>query len=209
MRRTLVAGAALLSLSSAAWLCFRDATPETKHAQGVHHDDKVDMQGDLHRLGEQVAELQRTLAKAPPSGAVVARPTEAQAEHEKDDVVQASEPEWSPEVFADNLEAQLKSQPVDEAWAKEKTLAIEQLFAGKVGVDVQLLQATCGSTLCRVSLSHADAQQREQTVGDLRFEKPFIGDGFARFEDGPGGRPVSRIFIARQGFQLDKLGADS
>ena len=112
-------------------------------------------------------------------------------------------------MFADNLNAKLATQPVDETWAREKSTAIEKLFASKFRDGVQLLDTTCGNTLCRVSLAHSDAQQREQSVGDLRFEAPFIGDGFARFEDGVDGRPVTHIFIAREGHKLDALGADS
>ncbi len=71
-----------------------------------------------------------------------------------------------------NLEARFAGEPVDGEWSLKTVREIRDVV-GSSAPGTQVLKAECGSSLCRVSVSH-ETEEAQKTLGHaLAAEEPF------------------------------------
>jgi hypothetical protein len=99
---------------------------------------------------------------------------------------------------------QLDTEPVDDAWQAQVQPAIEErldaLLAEQVLDGVTLTGTECRTTLCRLTLSFADAETRQRWGGHVALAVPWAGQTYFHQDETD---PHSMIlYVAREGTAL-------
>ena len=97
-------------------------------------------------------------------------------------------------VMQDTLEA----QSVDPQWAQETISKIENQLAQDEMTGFSLVEAKCGSTLCKVEMALDPKLTREESMQRLAQHRSWDGPTF--FSVGANGQ--TQLFFARSGHQL-------
>lgn len=111
------------------------------------------------------------------------------------------------------LEENLAMQPVDSDWERDIELDLYDLFAETPGLDDSaLLQASCGSTFCRVEIEHADARAEARLLAAVARQSAWSADYQDVFQYRPAeddhrddhrdDGTTSVFFVSRKGFGL-------
>jgi hypothetical protein len=208
------------------WAVPPVAAPSARVTAG---DPAVDAQtlAELERLrrtlaqyGRDLAVLQQALAQAqqgsrhaavpaPPKGTPRCTPARAleddgrQAEPVVTSGVQEEDPpdaEGYIAFYADHLD----TEPADETWQAQVQPAIAErldaLLAEQILDGVTLTDTACGTTLCRLTLSFADAETRQRWGGHVALAVPWAGQTYFHQDETD---PHSMIlYVAREGTAL-------
>lgn len=147
--------------------------------------EKVDA-SEIGRLRDELEELRASLAQEGQ-----ARPAEAPGPKRTAEEGQAAEIE--------EMEQRMAAETADGEWSRPAQGRIADAVARMEGVELR--DATCRQTMCRVELSHTDPSRRVEVLNDLKFTAPFNTEGFIA----PGGtpeHPQSIVYVAREGHAL-------
>jgi hypothetical protein len=123
--------------------------------------------------------------------------------------------ELTPEEEAERAETQITAQVEsiedtilrekrDPEWSSEAELALTEAYRSDEMPGVGLVDAECGSTVCRVELSFDGSASPEQSIRDMVHLAPWAGPGFF-VVDGidEGDEPPAGVFyLAREGYSL-------
>ena len=101
------------------------------------------------------------------------------------------------------LEGTVRAEQPDPQWAPTAQAALYQAFQGEATKGLQLVDAKCGATLCRVDLASNGAGSPEASFRNLVHLAPWPGQGFFRI-DGESGEAV--VYLAREGHALPQAG---
>jgi hypothetical protein len=121
-------------------------------------------------------------------------------------------PEPTPEEELEQAEAQLQAEvelfegkmfaeATDPKWGSVAELKLKEAFQREGTTVIQLVQAECRTTLCRLKLSLAGSASREEGLSALNRFAPWEGEGFMRTY--PEGSIV--MYLAREGYSLPRL----
>lgn len=171
----------------------------TPSAGGADASEIAALRGDLRSLRAQVeadggapGESEAALddGAAEPEGA--AAPVEPPSPH----AIADAELEWGSD-YASQLDDQLDVEPLDDAWASESETLAKETFAA-VGDGSVVGAARCGSTLCRVEITHDGEGGHEAAVAAIRDDRRWAGPFIAiPVDDGRG--PKTVVFLGREG----------
>jgi hypothetical protein len=154
--------------------------------------------------------VQQPPAPAQPGGTRRHAPVRAPEDHDRrtaDPVVTSGVQEEDPpdaEGYTAFYAEQLDTEPVDDAWQAQVQPAIAErldaLLAEQVLDGVTLTDTTCGTTLCRLTLSFADAETRQRWGGHVALAVPWAGQTYFHQDETD---PSSMIlYVAREGTAL-------
>jgi hypothetical protein len=110
------------------------------------------------------------------------------------------------EVFH-GLEKHFGREGKDPTWSAQAEASIAGAFRSEALAGSTMLQATCGTTLCRVDVAHDSATAQEGFVWSVRSVPPFNQGGFAHRVDDPGaGTSKTIVYVVREGYELPSPG---
>lgn len=98
--------------------------------------------------------------------------------------------------LASHLEERLETEPLDRDWSSEQLARMEDAIRG-LG-RTQVLQATCGSTLCRVVVGHETPEDQQQFTLDVGPLEPFRAGVFFQ-PDAQARPPRTTLYVLRKG----------
>jgi hypothetical protein len=99
-----------------------------------------------------------------------------------------------------NLTARLMQEPVDKQWAEETINALEDAVeTNEALAGIELMQATCGSTLCKLEINVGQNRPAEEIMQKLSIHRTWKGPTtFAVNDSGH-----AEIIFARDGHSLE------
>lgn len=103
----------------------------------------------------------------------------------------------------DLLETTLDTELEDEEWADAAVTALRDAFEGEIADGIQLLEADCRSSMCRLTLAF-DAGLAEEGFRKLQSIAPWAGETFFQVNDVTSGEAV--VYIAREDHRLPRAG---
>lgn len=101
--------------------------------------------------------------------------------------------------YAEQLDEALAGQPEDPAWAREAQTAAVEVFSGLVASS-SVHTPTCGSSMCRMQIDHADADGHDQLVNQIMTGSFWEAPGVMMPTNGE--RPGTVVYLARPGTKL-------
>jgi hypothetical protein len=101
--------------------------------------------------------------------------------------------------YAEQLDEVLAGQSEDPAWSREAQATAAQSFSGLVASS-SVHTPTCGSSMCRVQIDHADADGHEQLANQLM--KNFVWEAPVMVMRTDRGGPGTVVYLARPGTRL-------
>lgn len=101
-----------------------------------------------------------------------------------------------------NLETTLQTELVDKDWARPAADALRQAFEAEAAEGVELLEADCRSSMCRLTLAF-DPARAEETFRNLQRMIPWEGEAFFQIEDLDSGEAI--LYIAREEYPLPRV----
>jgi hypothetical protein len=186
-------------------------------------DDYVDIKQKIEQLSEEVALLRsmqqgllhERLEASRPSSAGEREGTQAGGTADQKTSTscpaKARKPMTDEEQVASRerhfafLDAQLREQPRDEAWAKEAEGKLASGLPGMDALGVRIGGAVCASTLCRLEASIGTMENLGDFYRSLTRATPFISQMvMQRQEDGRGGATLV-TYMSRAGQRLPAL----
>ena len=96
------------------------------------------------------------------------------------------------------LEDQFDQEAVDSAWSTEAVAKLREGFQHEELADIEVLEAECVGTLCRLDLAFDSSATPEDSLQRLSHHRPWDGQAFVTV----GTDGLARIFIARDGYDL-------
>ncbi|MCP3140303.1 hypothetical protein [Pyxidicoccus xibeiensis] len=102
--------------------------------------------------------------------------------------------------LASHLEERLETEPLDRDWSSEQLRRMEDAIRG-LG-RTQLLQATCGSTLCRVVVGHESTEDQQKFSLDIEPLEPFHAGVFFQ-PDEQARTPRTTLYVLRKGHRFN------
>ena len=169
--------------------------------------DSADKLGNL-ALRHEVARLRAEMSELRDSAHTSARerapeePTQ-QARKTTKDPYSALEPFERDAAIAGDLREAMNAEPVDESWRDQTEATFHSAVAEIAGADTVAVE--CRSTLCRVELAHATADERTRATDALTTKIPWDASGYVQMV--PSDPPTSVIYIARAGHELPRAPA--
>ena len=163
---------------------------------------------EIKRLADELAALRTQLSRLSQDQVVMRQhvdslPESMEAEPEMDPMgVQAEEQAetrmWQQQAV---LEDNLRNEELDEEWAQETLVKIEEGFHHEELAGVHLIDAACGSTLCQVDLSIDSELPVDEGMQRLSIHRPWDGPTFFSMSaDG-----IARLYFARDGYDLPQI----
>jgi hypothetical protein len=210
MRRSVVTVVAItLSAAGAMVVLWRHGSRSPHASGGADVLSDQDVREEIVALKQEVARLR---ARAPVSvdlgslRAASSAPAEPSAVPERDPAAQAEEQRRRDVDVARRLGQLLSRGRADVAFADRVSRQVMDTLKG--GVDGASVQATCGDSLCRLVLSHADAAAHTKLGSILAEHAP--DDAEVLFQrDLEATPPTTTVYLARQGHNLRDLLADA
>ncbi|MBI4509826.1 MAG: hypothetical protein HY698_09315 [Deltaproteobacteria bacterium] len=205
----LVSGGGLVTLSAAVLLgLLAPATAGRSASRGSGTEVESlyqqidDLRSELTRLDrKQDSALAKTIQgpSSPDLNAEEARESSNEAA-----APQAPQPtpQEKVEEVALRLDDRIATEPADPKWNAEVRQEIALALRSEKLLRSKLVSADCQATLCRVSLSHASEEAREDFLDVLPTTRPFSTEGFVRTMDRDGS-PSTVVYFARQGHPLN------
>lgn len=204
--RLLAAGVAATAL--AGWLLYphgpagRRDTP----AAAARHDQAGD---GLAVTNERLAALEREVALrgAPREAASTADPSAPAAPARRAGAAAPRAPQRDGNEVFHGLEQRFGTEGKDTSWSAGAEASIAQAFRSESLAGSRIVRAECGTTLCRVEVSHESAATQEGFVWTVRGIPPFDHGGFAHRVDDPGsGTSRTIVYMPREGHSLSSSG---
>lgn len=174
------------------------AEPETRREQPQEiqrlTDELVALRKQLSRLSQEQVVMRQHVDSLPESmdAESEADPVGAQAEE------QAETKMWQQQAV---LEDNLRNEELDEQWAQETLVKIEEGFHHEELAGVNLIDAACASTLCQVDLAIDSDIPVDEGMQRLSIHRPWDGPTFFSMSaDG-----IARLYFARDGYDLPQI----
>jgi hypothetical protein len=101
------------------------------------------------------------------------------------------------------LEGTVRAEPPDPQWAPTAEAALRHAWQGEAMGGLYLVEATCGTTLCRLALASTGTGFPEDSLQNFIQAAPWPGQGFFRV-DIEAGEAV--VYMAREGYDLPHAG---
>jgi hypothetical protein len=101
------------------------------------------------------------------------------------------------------LEGTMRAEPPDPQWAPTAEVALRHAWQGEVTGGLDLVEAACGTTLCRVTFTSPGAGVPADRLPYLLHLAPWPGLAFFRV-DGEAGEVV--VYLVREGYDLPHAG---
>jgi hypothetical protein len=164
------------------------------HAPRSPSSEVAALRDDLRALR---SELDRQDADAPQHEQVNARgaaPPEPDAER-----IVGAEQAWT-EDYSTQLEDTLFEQATDRAWVQETRTQAETTFGTRLP-DSDVGDTACGSTLCRLEITHRTPLGHEDLLASVRDEFPWAGAALIVPTTHETGHST-RIYLAKEGSEL-------
>lgn len=99
------------------------------------------------------------------------------------------------------LEQSIAEEQIDSEWAPDMIAKLDQEFQTNDELSgIDLIESTCGSTLCQVNLTFDQNLPAEEGMQKLSVHRPWDGATFFTVADGQ-----ALIFFARDGHQLPQM----
>ena len=96
------------------------------------------------------------------------------------------------------FEQQLQIESVDTEWASETIASVQESFSNEELSGIDLVDVSCGSTLCKVNLEIAPDLPMEESLQLLSTHRSWDGATFVSVDEN--GQP--KLFFARSGYEL-------
>lgn len=120
--------------------------------------------------------------------------------------------EESPEAQEERVSAQIREQIefletslgrelADKEWAKPAMIALGDAFETEAAEGIDLLEADCRSSMCRIRLAF-DPSIAEESFGRLQSIVPWSSEGFFHIDDVDSGEAV--LYLSREDHQLPR-----
>jgi hypothetical protein len=202
MRAPLIA-AGVAATALAGWLLFPhvERGRQAKAAPTAHHDEAGDA---LASMNERLASLERretlrTLMKDAPAPSDTAAPA---AEPAPRTAALRSVPHTAKE-FSEGFAQHLARQARDPAWSAQAEASVAAALRTEAFTGSTLLRADCGTTLCRVEVSHDGLSAEQGFLSNVKSTPPFDQGGFALPIHEPGSdKSRTIVYFAREGHTL-------
>ncbi|PXF60269.1 MAG: hypothetical protein C4B58_00035 [Deltaproteobacteria bacterium] len=122
--------------------------------------------------------------------------------------------ELTPEEEAEQVEAQtmelieffeetILTEGTDPEWSSLAELALDDASKSEEMTEFNLVDAKCGTTMCRMELSLDGSESPEESFRKLVHLAPWQGEGFIRVQDGNDRESAQAvIYLARDGYSL-------
>jgi len=156
--------------------------------------DQVDLETRLDAFKREIAKLsgQPDPATAPAAATVPTDPIEQERQ----------EHEFKQQAIA-TLENSMASEPMDANASMFASAELSRVMQSPVFEKTRIGEVQCGSTLCRIDVSHPDAQAEMQFSLSLSQVETFReGEGFVQMLPRSDGGIDTVIYISRTGHQL-------
>lgn len=99
------------------------------------------------------------------------------------------------------LDTTLYAEVVDRKWAEPATIALREALEKELADTIDVLEADCRSTMCRLSLA-VDPASLEESFRKLQEVIPWNGESFFQMDDVDSGEAV--LYIAREDLSLPR-----
>ena len=174
------------------------AEPETRREQAQ----------EIERLADELVALRKQLSRLSQEQVVIRQdvdslPESMDAEPEMDAVGAQAEEQAETKMWQQQavLEDNLRNEELDEEWAQETLVKIEEGFHHEELAGVHLIDAACASTLCQVDLSIDGDIPVDEGMQRLSIHRPWDGPTFFSMSaDG-----IARLYFARDGYDLPQV----
>lgn len=112
----------------------------------------------------------------------------------------------SMDALAARFDAAMAAERIDADWSGKTVQAIRGVFHSRVP-GVELVDASCASTMCRVSVSHSDPESQLQMSGLIASVEPFKTGSFYRYhrDTHP---PTTDVYVVREGAKVPSAEGD-
>ncbi len=105
----------------------------------------------------------------------------------------------------DLFEETILTEGTDPEWTILAELAIDEASISEEMTEFNLVDAKCGTTMCRIELSFNGSKSPEESFRKLVHFAPWQGEGFIRIQDGNEGGPAQAVvYLAREGYTLPR-----
>jgi hypothetical protein len=101
------------------------------------------------------------------------------------------------------MEGTVHMERADPTWASAAEQALQEVFQHEESIGLQLVEAQCRATLCRLALSLNGATSPEESLRYLTHLVPWQGQGFAYIAQGESAEVV--VYLAREGYVLPQV----
>lgn len=106
----------------------------------------------------------------------------------------------APDELPEKLEAKLAAETSDPNWSSRMAAALSGALETALPRS-KIVDASCRTSLCRVSVTHQNAEAEEEFVAALPHLRPFATHGLIR-QVGSEENPRSVVYVAREGQSL-------
>ena len=122
--------------------------------------------------------------------------------------------ELTPEEEAEQVEAQtmelieffeetILTEETDPEWSSLAELVLDEASKNEEMTEFNLVDAKCGTTMCRMELSLDGSESPEESFRKLAHLAPWQGESFIRVQDGNDRESAQAvIYLAREGYSL-------
>lgn len=169
--------------------------PQQEGALKSVNEELLALKAALGQLLSEQEALRKRLSTLPEyanEDAYAEQHTEAYVEKSPDEIQQ----EMDERLLM--LEASLHAEPVDKAWADETLASLTEGFTHSELADVKMVDAACGSTLCRVEVQLDPGKPKEENLQKLAMHRTWDGPTFVAV-DATGN---TQLYFAREGAEL-------
>jgi len=153
---------------------------------------------ELRALREQSSHAARvaTHAAAASESAMTAAASRIGKATDGKSTVPPPQPDDSGAKRAEAFGRRLSQEPVDRAWSKQIERSIKQAV-DEAAPTAEVVEAKCGSTLCRTVLKHENVETRRNFPGVVADKEPFKHGATYRYD--PDGRGMT-VYVSREGY---------
>lgn len=106
------------------------------------------------------------------------------------------------EYQLESLETAVLTEAIDNQWSQQAVSHIEEAVQNVLPEDIELAQLDCQTTLCKVELSHQQAEDIGEHVDQLLFQLGWQTTSYMQTSDEQDGSTYSVIYLSREGYEL-------
>jgi hypothetical protein len=201
---TLAAGI-VAAVAIAGLLLLRGPKRSAAAATGVQQQsaDIAALQEEVQRLRRDLTLVRARNTAAPPPGATGAA-TGANDKSKSAEPIEERRARHKAalQVWYTNMDNQFTGEGTDLSWSPEATKSSQALIA-KHNEHSQLVAAACARTMCRVTVSHADADAQRTFAAEMAEESALETEVAYKY-DAEATPPTTTMYVSRKGHSLPR-----
>jgi len=185
------------------------ASNSTSPESQVSNEDIKALRTEVERLkGDRQEAERRTAAMEQQLTSLRSQSTHAE-QSQKDDALQLTPEEELQQVEAQSwvqvelFEGAIRAEAADPQWTSGAESALREVFLNHEITGLQLVDAQCRTTLCRLTLAHDSGVSPEEGFRTLLHHAPWQGQGFVQI--GYGESTDVFVYLAREGYELPQI----